>query len=158
MLNTKCAAIGHCLDAFPLLIEEAKKQGRTVRDTLPDEIDAKQNEFSTARMGITQKLLRRFTKVEDFTECNNDLANWHTVIYNFLKEIFSSPLPAGSEDLTGKQNLEADLADARRRIDQLEDQLRSTIEAVGAMQKDIARLTAENEANKKTIEELKKSN
>ena len=92
VLCVKCAAIGHCFDGFPLLIEEAKKQGRTVRPTLPEEIAAKQNEFNTARIGITQKLMGRIRRVDDFTPCNNELTEWNTVIFNFLKELFSNPV------------------------------------------------------------------
>ena len=138
MLSAKCGAIGHCFEAFPLLIEEAKKRGRTVRPTLLDEIAAKQTEFKTDRIEITKTLGGRLTKVDDFTPCNEKLTNWATVIVNFLKEIFLSaapapvpgpvPVPVPVPDPVpvpvpvpdpAKQNLEAELDAAKKEIDRL---------------------------------------
>ena len=51
--------------------------------------------------------------------------------------------------------MEVYLVDARRTIVQLEELLKSTTEVVHGLKKDVERLTAENEAKDKVIEELK---
>jgi len=100
MLRAKCGAIGHCFEAFPILIEEVKKQGRKVRESLLDEITAKQGEYNMKRRPIMMKLMMgKFGSIDDFNPYNVELTKWNAVVFNFLKEVFAggvaAPKPSG---------------------------------------------------------------
>jgi len=142
LLRSKCSAIGLCFEALPLLIDEVKKQGRNLPDTLAKEITAKQTEFTKARVRILLKLMKKTANLNDLSPLNTDVTKWHIVVFNFLKTIIPPPPPPSVYDDVQQQlkNLEAELAEARKRIAELEDEN--------------VRLLEENEAKQIEIEEM----
>lgn len=163
-LSSKCSAIGHCFEAFPLLIEEVKKQGRCVLDSLVDEIAKKQGEFNVARLPIATKLTGKVKDLKELDPVNVELTKWNEVIFNFLKEIFngrpapapiipahpdpvpSHPVPVGPDprvkELQAKiDDLTNQLGAANKLMDDLRSELKAKDAEIAELKKKVDELT-----------------